>query len=387
MPKLLRPSLAVLALTLGACEAKAPPPTPTEAARAALAELDAANVRLNIEFTGVSAIADPVYATGARAQGAVSFMSGFIPADGNIEVLTWLVLMEASQTEAEALRDTLDQMNDANDEKHNKRDALTEMVGLNDTLRDALQAARIDADDTDSAGPAGTEPATLSLSTNLLLGQAQGSLLQAKGEVAATFDCPGSHYLDGQLDLIDLATGQVVTSASTWPMQISASFDDWTTLRASARLLGGDAPVDTLVACTLVVDHAGPPSPDKVDWTDARLNAFSGAATDATRALRLARAEVAKLYADQTLSPDEVAAFSAVLSGYETRLIAMSAAATAKDLTVTDLTWLDGQADLQDQITLRLQTVLDRRKKFLNTLSNVFKDVGTTQNALTTNLK
>jgi hypothetical protein len=387
MPKLLRPSLAVLALTFGACEAKAPPPTPAEAARAALADLDAANVRLNIEFTGVSAILDPVYATGARAQGAVSFMSALIADDADVELVAWLVLMEAAQTEAEALRDTLDQMNDLNDEKHNKRDALTEMVGLNDTLRDALQAALVDAEDTDSAGPAGTAPATLSLSTNLLLGQAQGSLLQAKGDVTATLDCPGSHYLDGQLDLIDLATGDVVTSASTWPMQVSASFDDWTTLRATGRLLGGDAPVDTLVACTLQIDHAGLPSPDKVDWTDARLNAFSGAATGATRALRLARAEVAKLYADQTLSPDEVVAFSAVLSGYETRLIAMSRAATAKDLTVTDLTWLDGQADLQDQITLRLQTVLDRRQKFLNTLSNVMKDVGTTQNALTTNLK
>jgi hypothetical protein len=386
MPTLRRSTLALLTLTLCACEATAPPPTPEEAARAALADLDAANVRLNIEFTGVSAIVDPVYATGARAQGTVSFMSAQIAEGGAVEDLTWLALSEACQAETEALRDTLDQMNDVNDERRNKREVLEEMVGLNDALRDALALALAATDDTD-AGPVRAEPATLTLTSNLLLGDDQGSLVQAKGDLTATFDCPQSHFLDGQLDLVDLATGEVLESTTTWPMQVSASFDDWTAVRATGRLTGGEAKPDTLVACTMTVDHGGPASLEAVDWTEARLNAFSGAANEATRAMRVARAEVAKLYADQTLSDDEVAAFSAVLSAYETRLVAMSAAATAKQLTLADLTWLDGQADLQDQITLRLQTVLDHRQKFLNTLSNVMKDVGTTQNALTTNLK
>lgn len=385
MPSSLRALLA--AVLLCACEAKAPPPTPTEAARAALADLDAANVKLNIEFTGVSAISDPVYTTGARAQGDVSFMSGALPTDGDVDLITWLILAEATATTAEDLRDTLDQMSDLNDEKHNKRDALAGMIDLTDTLRDALATVVAEARAAGEGAPSSTTPASLTATTNLPLGRSHSLLIQAKGDVSASFDCPDAHDLDGQLDVMDLATGEVQASGTTWPMIVQTQVDTWSSLRVTGRLLGGDRAVDALTGCQVQVDHAGPADAVLVDVSGDTRDLFNAAAEDAVRALRLARAEVAKLYAAQTLSDDEVVAFSGVLSGYESRTLAMGISVEAGQLTQDDLAWLNGQSDLQDQVTLRLQAVLDHREKFLNTLSNVLKDVGTTQDALAATLR
>lgn len=385
MPSSLRAVFA--AVLLSACEAKAPPPTPTEAARAALADLDAANVKLNIEFTGVSAISDPVYTTGARAQADVSFMSTALPADGDVQLITWLILQEATQAEAEDLAATLDQMNDQNDEKHNKRDALAEMLDLTDALRDALATVVAEARAGGDGAPTSTRAASLTAATNLPLGHSQSLLIQAKGDVSASFDCPDGHDLDGQLDLIDLATGEVLQTGTTWPILLQARVDTWSSLRVTGRWSGGDSAVDALAACQVQVDHRGPADAVMVDLTGPRLDSFTTAGDDAVRALRLARAEVAKLYAAQTLSDDEVVAFSAVLSGYESRMLAMGVSVEVGQLTQDDLSWLNGQSDLQDQVTLRLQTVLDHREKFLNTLSNVLKDVATTQDALTAALE
>ena len=48
---------------------------------------------------------------------------------------------------------------------------------------------------------------------------------------------------------------------------------------------------------------------------------------------------------------------------------------------------LDGMNEMSEMTSLRLQMTMDRRSKFIETLSNIMKKIGTTQDTLTQNLK
>ena len=64
-------------------------------------------------------------------------------------------------------------------------------------------------------------------------------------------------------------------------------------------------------------------------------------------------------------------------------------AETARLLTVPDELKgkLDGMNEMSEMTSLRLQMMMDRRSKFISTLSNIMKKVGTTQDSLVQNLK
>jgi hypothetical protein len=48
---------------------------------------------------------------------------------------------------------------------------------------------------------------------------------------------------------------------------------------------------------------------------------------------------------------------------------------------------LDGMSEMSEMTSLRLQMTMDRRSKFIETLSNIMKKISTTQETLTQNLK
>jgi hypothetical protein len=48
---------------------------------------------------------------------------------------------------------------------------------------------------------------------------------------------------------------------------------------------------------------------------------------------------------------------------------------------------LDGMNEMSEMTSLRLQMAMDRRSKFISTLSNIMKKISTTQDTLTQNIK
>jgi len=48
---------------------------------------------------------------------------------------------------------------------------------------------------------------------------------------------------------------------------------------------------------------------------------------------------------------------------------------------------LDGMNEMSEMTSLRLQMMMDRRSKFISTLSNIMKKISTTQDTLVQNLK
>ncbi len=48
---------------------------------------------------------------------------------------------------------------------------------------------------------------------------------------------------------------------------------------------------------------------------------------------------------------------------------------------------LDGMNEMSEMTSLRLQMTMDRRSKFIETLSNIMKKIGTTQETLSQNIK
>ena len=48
---------------------------------------------------------------------------------------------------------------------------------------------------------------------------------------------------------------------------------------------------------------------------------------------------------------------------------------------------LDGMSDMSEMTSLRLQMMMDRRSKFISTLSNIMKKLSSTQDTLVQNLK
>jgi hypothetical protein len=48
---------------------------------------------------------------------------------------------------------------------------------------------------------------------------------------------------------------------------------------------------------------------------------------------------------------------------------------------------IDGMNEMSEMASLRLQMMMDRRSKFISTLSNIMKKISTTQDSLVENLK
>jgi hypothetical protein len=48
---------------------------------------------------------------------------------------------------------------------------------------------------------------------------------------------------------------------------------------------------------------------------------------------------------------------------------------------------LDGMNEMSEMTSLRLQMMMDRRSKFMSTLSNIMKKISTTQDTIVQNLK
>lgn len=68
--------------------------------------------------------------------------------------------------------------------------------------------------------------------------------------------------------------------------------------------------------------------------------------------------------------------------------IAEPVAADFASLRVPDITnKLDGLNEMSEMVSLRLQMMMDRRSKFIGTLSNIMKKIGTTMETTTQNMK
>lgn len=383
-------SVAPLCVTLAAaCHVDdAPAPTPAERAHKAVQRLDEANNRLDDELSSESSevMADPVYTTLAKVQGTASFVVAKLPADGDIDTLVQIVLFEAAQEADELLRDALEEMDRLAGDKQAQRDALGDMRDATNDLTDALRDGYEALSDTDDGS--GDDTTFDAWQAGQLLGQPGAVVAESSGDLTATFDCPQFPSVPAQIDLLDLVTGRSLeTTTGNPPLQATTHLDAWTVVRATGTPVSGDVAASVVLPCTLELVYTPRPDLLRVAWTESRARALPPLLDDATQAVADARTAVQRGLDGATLSADEHAAYTALVSRYEARLSGLAAVAGEQGLTEQGRDHLDSVGDLSEETSLRLQLLMERRQKALSTLSNALKKVSDTQDAIVANLK
>jgi hypothetical protein len=348
-------------------------------------------LRIDLALAKIGRVAaqNPVLAVNAAPSLGVDFWSRLSQdQDQDINAIVLAIMMAATKSAEDDLRQVLDEMKERLQQKKALRDKVTQardaLAELTQALRDSYRK-RVDQD----AGRSDDQAAsTINRFVYIDSDTLVASGAYAAGSVSIQLDCPNAGRNLVSIAIEEVSSGSPIASSvfAAPTVRAQAELPGATPLRFRAK--SGLSARQEIYCNVKITGRAASVSGRKA-WTAEKRRKAVGLLNDFVQAREAAASAVVTAIRTQDLNDAQASVLLAKLRAD------FNAGGAAQDLTREDLLeltdtmgdQLNSLSEMDEMASLRLQMYMERRSKVLEALSNILKQFSDTQSAIIANLK